>query len=102
MKCPTCQKGIMKRIESVMSPEKVPYEAFRCPKCGEEILTMPQLKKLADRYKRLRKAKEVTFSQWGNSLAVRIPHEIADELKIKSGKQGLIIKDKEGIKILVR
>ncbi len=92
----------MKPIEDFMEPEHIPYESFQCPKCKEEILSMPQLNKLADRYKRLRKAKEITFSQWGNSIAVRIPHEIARDLHIKSGKQGLITKDKEGIKILVR
>ena len=84
-----------------MEEDGIPFEAFRCISCKEEFLDMKQLDALADQYKRIRKAKEVTFSQWGNSIAVRIPHEIAHELHIKSGKHGLITKDKEGIKILV-
>lgn len=47
---------------------------------------MKQLKLLANKYRKLRKAKGVIFSKWGNSLAVRIPSEIAEEYKIKAGK----------------
>ena len=101
MKCPFCKKNTLEVYQDEMEEDGIPFEAFRCISCKEEFLDMKQLDALADQYKRIRKAKEVTFSQWGNSIAVRIPHEIAHELHIKSGKHGLITKDKEGIKILV-
>lgn len=89
-----------------MKPSKgemdgVSYGFFKCDRCGEEILDMPQLKSLARKYRELRKAKDVTFSQWGNSLAVRIPKEIADDLGLADGKQGMLMKDRKGLRIIV-
>ena len=71
-----------------------------CKNCGEEIMTMQQLKVLANKYRKLRKAKEITFSKWGNSIAIRIPRDIVEEYQITSGKQGILTKDKEGIRII--
>ena len=61
---------------------------------------MKQLKILAHKYRELRKAKEITFAKWGNSLAVRIPNEIAEDLRIVEGKHGILTKDKKGIRIV--
>jgi len=97
MKCPLC-KGKMKIVKNKM--DRVEYELFKCLKCGERILTSQQLKYLGDQHKKMRQAKEVVFSKWGNSIAVRIPKDIVKEFKINSGKQGLITKEKEGIKII--
>lgn len=90
----------MKKIISKIEEDNIEFEALKCSSCGEEIATMAQLKDLAKKYKKFRKAKEVTFAKWGNSIAVRIPTKIAEEFNITSGKQGIIIKDKEGIKII--
>jgi DNA-directed RNA polymerase subunit RPC12/RpoP len=100
MKCLVCRKGKMKTFVDRIPNEKIDFEFYRCLNCGEEILDMQQLKVLANKYKRLRKAKEITFSKWGNSIAVRIPNDIVKNYKIKSGKHGTIIKEKEGIKII--
>jgi len=43
---------------------------------------MKQLKVLASKYRKLRSAKDITFTKWGNSIAVRIPSEIVDEYNI--------------------
>ncbi len=99
MECPIC-KGEMKKINDKIKEDGIEFEAFKCQSCGEEIMDMKQLKSLADKYRKLRKAKEIVFAKWGNSIAVRIPSEIAKEYKIKSGKPGIITKDKEGIKII--
>jgi len=99
MKCPIC-KGEMKKIKDIMEQDGLSFEAFRCNSCGEELMNMKQLKVLANKYRRLRKAKEITFAKWGNSIAVRIPHELVEEYHITSGKQGILTKDKEGIKII--
>ena len=100
MKCPICKKGEMKKKKDCFKEDAVDYEYLQCTNCKEEILTMDQLKVLAKKYRKLRKAKEITFAKWGNSIAVRIPSSIAEEFKIKAGKHGLMTKDKEGIKII--
>lgn len=90
----------MKLIADVTPKEKVAFEAYKCENCGEELVNMQQLKSLAQKYRELRKAKEVNFAKWGNSLAVRIPREIAGELGIKAGTPALITREKEAIKII--
>ncbi len=100
MKCPTCQKGIMEKKKDVIEEDGIEYEAYKCKDCGEEIMTMKQLKVLASKYRKLRKAKEITFAKWGNSIAVRIPSDIVEEYRISVGKHGSLTKDKEGIRII--
>ena len=100
MKCPICQKGIMEKKKDIMEQDGIEFEAYKCSECGEEIMTMKQLKVLAGKYRVLRKAKEVTFAKWGNSIAIRIPSDIVEEYGFDVGKHGLLKKDKEGIKII--
>ncbi len=99
MKCPICLKKSMEQVKDVIAQDGVDFEAYQCSKCGEEIMTMKQLKVLAGKYRTLRKAKEITFAKWGNSIAVRIPSDIVEEYHFGVGKQGLLTKDKEGIRI---
>ncbi len=99
MKCPIC-KGKMEKVKDLIKEDKVEFEAFKCVSCGEEIMNMSQLKNLAQKYRKMRQAKEITFAKWGNSIAVRIPSDIAEEYNITSGKQGILTKDKQGIKII--
>ena len=100
MKCPICNKETMEKVKDKIDNDGIEFEAFKCSSCGEEIMNMSQLRSLAGKYRKLRKAKEIIFAKWGNSIAVRIPSDMAEEYKIKSGKRGLITKDKEGIKII--
>ncbi len=100
MKCPICNKGEMKKSRDIIKQDGVEFEALQCSNCGEELMTMQQLKVLTHSYRKLRKSKEITFAKWGNSIAVRIPNEIVQELKITEGKHGLLTKDKKGIKII--
>ncbi len=100
MKCPVCQKGKMEKKKDVIEQDGIEFEAYKCTGCGEEIMDMKQLKVLAGRYRKLRSAKDVTFAKWGNSIAVRIPRDIAGEYNISAGKHGTLTKDKEGIKII--
>jgi len=90
----------MKEIRDNIKEDAIEYEAYRCSSCGEELMNMKQLKSVAAKYRKLRRAKEIVFAKWGNSVAVRIPNEIIEELKIKVGNHGLIDKDKESIKII--
>ena len=96
--CPVCS-GNMKKMKDSIKQDGVDFDAFRCSKCGEEIMTMSQLKVLAGKYRELRKSKDITFSKWVNSLAVRIPSDIADEFQLSAGKHGILTKDKDGIRI---
>ena len=100
MRCPICNKGKMEKIKDSIQEDGIEFEAFRCTSCGEEIMNMKQLRGLAKKYRKLKKAKEVTFAKWGNSIAVRIPSDIVEEYKIASGKHGILTKDKKGIKII--
>ncbi|NQU79545.1 AbrB/MazE/SpoVT family DNA-binding domain-containing protein [Candidatus Woesearchaeota archaeon] len=100
MNCPKCTTGKMEKVKDIMETDGISFEIFRCVACGEEIMDMKQLGALAKKYRKLRKAKEITFAKWGNSIAVRIPAEIVEEFSIKPGKHGLLTKEKEGIKII--
>ncbi len=100
MNCPICKKGVMVVGKDQFKEDGVEYEVYRCQKCGEELLDSKQLGALASKYRELRKAKEIVFSKWGNSIAVRIPSDLIEEYGIKSGSHGLVTKDKEGIKII--
>lgn len=99
MKCPICN-GKMEKGKDVIKQDNIDFEMFKCAKCGEEIMDMKQLRNLAKKYRSLRKAKEIKFSEWGNSIAVRIPKDMIEDFNITNGKKGLITKDKEGIKII--
>jgi len=98
MKCPHCKKA-MRQVTSVMKEDGVEFAMHKCD-CGEELLDMRQLKLLAEKYRKLRKAKDVTFAKWGNSIAVRIPKDVAEEFRITSGTSGILTKDKQGIRII--
>ena len=100
MKCPICQKGEMKKNKDIIEQDGIEFESFKCAKCGEEIMNMKQLKVLANKYRQLRKAKDIVFSKWGNSIAVRIPRDYAADFNISAGKHGMMTKDKEGFKII--
>ena len=100
MKCPICKKGKMAKVKNIMEQDGIEFEEFKCSSCGEEIVDMKQLEALADKYRKLRKAKEITFAKWGNSIAIRIPSDIVDEYKITSGKHAILTAEKRGIKII--
>jgi|SRR3989344_2149283 len=100
MKCPICNKGKMEKVKDMMEQDGIEFEAFRCSNCGEEIMDMKQLKVLANKYRKFRRSKEIVFSKWGNSIAVRIPVDVVNEYHITSGKHGILTRAKEGIKII--
>ncbi|MDD9953956.1 MAG: AbrB/MazE/SpoVT family DNA-binding domain-containing protein [Candidatus Woesearchaeota archaeon] len=89
----------MKAFRDSIEEDGIGFDAYKCA-CGEEILDMQQMKALAKKYRTLRDAKKITFSQWGNSLAVRIPKDFVTDLSLANGTSGLITKDKKGIRIV--
>lgn len=90
----------MEMKKDIIEQDGVEFEAYRCSKCGEEIMTMKQMRVLAGKYRKLRNAKEITFAKWGNSIAVRIPSDIAEEYHISEGKRATMTRDKKGIRII--
>ena len=99
MKCPYC-KIEMKKQKGIIEEDNFTFEGFKCPKCGEELLNMEQLSKLATKYRKLKNSKKVKFAKWGNSLAIRIPKESIEKLGIREGDEGTLIQDKNGLKII--
>jgi len=97
--CPKC-KGIMKKVKDKIKQDKIDFEAYQCTKCKEKLIDMIQLKKLASKYRELRKSKEVIFSKWGNSIAIRIPSDYAASLNIQEGKHAILTKTDKAIKII--
>lgn len=90
----------MEKIKDEIKQDRIEFEAFKCDSCGEEIMNMKQLSVLANKYRKLRDAKEITFAKWGNSIAVRIPSEYLEAYHISSGRHGLLTKERDGIKII--
>lgn len=99
MKCPKCEEK-MEKIKDIIEEDKTEFEAYRCTICGEEFLNIDQLGALAKKY-REQKKREIIFAKWGNSIAVRIPKEFIEELNIKAGKHGILMKEKDGLKIIL-
>lgn len=88
-------------MKDVFEEDGVEYEYHHCPKCKEDLLDMAQLHDAAEQYRALKKAKETKLKMWGNSLAVRIPKQFAEELKMIANQKCLILKEKNALKIMV-
>lgn len=99
MKCPYC-KVEMVEIHGEFGPEKIDFQGAHCPKCGEEFLTMEQLKELGEKHKTWRESQKSIFSKWGNSIGIRIPSELVAALKIKPGATAYVKREKNAIKIV--
>lgn len=93
-KCFDCS-GDMQIIQG--ERKGIAYQAFRCTQCSEVVFDMQQA---AAYLKAAEKAKEVTVSKWGESLAIRIPKEWAKALHIKANEKARIIQDKDGFRII--
>lgn len=79
---------------------EVQYRYWKCTKCGEKVLDMEQLHEAANVYQKLKKAKLVRISKWGNAIAIRIPKEIVQEQKLKPGSTARIFPEKVGFKVI--
>ena len=99
MKCYKC-KGRMKLARGYFEEDGVGYDYYQCQRCGEEILNMAQLRRTAERYRALKKAKDILFQKWGNSIAVRIPKTFIESLGIKPNGKGLLLLEKRAMRIV--
>ena len=93
MECPICEKGNLKKTkikESMFGVYLGEFEAEVCSKCGESFTDSKTTKKIEDVAKKkgiwgLGAVTKITKT--GNSLAVRIPKNIVDYLKLGNNKE---------------
>lgn len=96
-KCNKCANQ-MEELTSE-TPEGIGYDYYKCTKCGEEIVDMSQLHKIADKYRKI-KTYYAKISKWGLSLGFRIPKELTQKYRFKSNSKVKIVPEKEGIRII--
>jgi len=96
-KCPECN-NIMRELNT-KTPDGISYSYFKCGNCGEEILNMSQLHKVAEKYRAIKRF-NARLSKWGLSLGLIIPKELVKRYRLKSDKNVIIIPEKEAIRII--
>jgi Zn-finger nucleic acid-binding protein len=94
-KCTDC--GTRLASHSSRTKDGFSYQYWKCQKCGEELLDMGQLEKLAASYSSMKKAK---ISKWGQSLGLRIPKEFARRYNFKNEKEVTLIPEEDGLRII--
>ena len=103
MKCPLCEKGLLKKgkiKESMFGIYLGEFPAEICTKCNESFTNSETTKAIEEAAKKkgiwgLGKKTKITKTR--NSLAIRIPKEIADFLKLKNGTEAYIHPDRNKI-----
>jgi len=104
-KCPICEKGNLKPVMEkhvLFGVDLGSYPGEKCTACGEVFTDSSVMKKieLAAKQRGIwglgRKTK---IAKAGNSLAVRIPKEIAKHLNLKEGKEAYVHPEKDKIVI---
>lgn len=105
MKCPVCEKGILKKgkiNETMFGVYLGEFPAQICTKCNESFTDekTTQAIELAAKEKGIwGLGKKTKITKTGNSLAVRIPKEIVKFLNLKEGKEDYIHPEKDKIVI---
>ena len=94
--CPICEKGILKKgkiKETMFGIYLGEFPAEICSKCGESFTDQETTRKIEEIAKEKGiwgLGKQTKITKTGNSLAVRIPKEIAVFLKLEEGKEAYI------------
>ena len=96
MKCIICDgEAIRKNIEhKEFGVSLGNFSANVCKKCGEVYFDEPTAEKIQKKSKEMGLfglAKKAKVAVIGNSIAIRIPKEIAEFLNLKKGKEVMII-----------
>ncbi len=95
--CAECKGKMVERKKKM--PEGIEYSYHHCTTCGDEILDMDQLHNVAEQYRMLKRY-QVTLSQWGMSVGLRIPKDLADHYNFTPKSRVVLIPEKKGILIL--
>lgn len=105
MKCPICEKGTLREgkiREEMFGVHLGEFSAEICSKCGESFTDEKTTRAIEEAAKKKGVwglGIKTKITKTGNSLAVRIPKEIADFLKLKEGNEAYIHPDKNKIVI---
>ena len=96
MKCPVCDKGNLKKgkiKEYMFGVYLGEFPADICAKCNESFMdseTMKKIEEIAKKKGIWGLGRKTKITRTGNSLAVRIPKQIAQHLKLKEGQETYI------------
>lgn len=103
MKCPMCGKGTLKKgkiKETMFGVYLGEFPAEICSSCNESFTdekTTREIEEAAKKKGIWGLGKKTKITRTGNSLAVRIPKEIANFLNLKEGKGAYIHPEKDKI-----
>ena len=103
MKCPSCEKGILKdgtTKESMFGVYLGEFPAKICNKCSESFTdekTTKNIENIAKNKGIWNLGRKTKITKSGNSLAVRIPKEIVNYLNLQEGKEAYINPEKNKI-----
>lgn len=103
--CPVCEKGTLKPVKEkhvLFGVDLGTYPGEKCSECGEVFTDSSVIEKIEAVAKKKGiwgLGKKTKISRTGNSLAVRIPKEVADYLKLKEGTEAYIHPEKNKIVI---
>jgi len=105
MKCPICDKGELKKgkiKENMFEVFLGEFPAEICTICKESFIDSKNMKKIEEIAKKKGiwgLGKRTKITRTGNSLAVRIPNNIVNFLKLKDGEEAYI--HPQGKKIVI-
>jgi len=105
MKCPICGKGVLKKTkikESMFGIYLGEFPAEVCSYCKESFTdekTTKDIEIVAKEKGIWGLGKKTKITKTGNSLAIRIPKNIANFLKLKEGKEAFIHPEKDKLVI---
>ena len=97
--CPVCEKGDLKKgkiKEYMFGIYLGEFPADICNKCKESFTDSETTRKIEEAAKKNGLwgiGKKTKITRTGNSLAVRIPKELADYLKLEEGKEAYVHPD---------
>ena len=101
--CPVCEEGKLKKgkvKETMFGVYLGEFPAEICSECNESFTDEKTTKAIEEAAKKKGVwglGKKTKITKTGNSLAVRIPKEIVDFLKLKEGNEAYIHPDKNKI-----
>ncbi|MFH1590716.1 MAG: AbrB/MazE/SpoVT family DNA-binding domain-containing protein [archaeon] len=101
MRCPVCDKGALRKgevKESMFGVALGSFPADICSSCGESFTDSATTRLIEGAAKKKgvwNLGKKTKITKTGNSLAVRIPKELAEYLKLEAGKDVYIHPDKK-------
>lgn len=102
-KCPLCEKGTLHEVREqhvLFGVDLGSYPGEKCSSCGEvftDSTVMKQIEVVAKEKGVWGLGKKTKIAKAGNSIVVRIPHDIAVHFKLTPGTEAYIHPEKDKI-----